>query len=214
MKKTALLGGILVLFFAIGVQAQEPEPEKKQTDPYSPYNNPTVTAITSKYALKEMPGQLTVEKIFPAIGKYEFTADGATNPTQVTVTLDPEVKGVVWVEGLPQGKFKALLRQSPATYKIPSQKNEEDKEVAEGTLIYDQDAKTLSVIIGQEYNVQDPASAFTMPVEDEMANAEEMKVKTAKSKTKVKKEKKEKPTVYVATKIEVEETVEPSSSMN
>jgi hypothetical protein len=212
MKKTALLGGILVLFFAIGAQAQEPE--KKQNDPYSPYNNPTVTAITSKYTLKEMPGQLTVEKIFPAIGKYEFTAEGATSPTQITVTLDTEVKGIVWVEGLPQGKFKALLRQSPATYKIPVQKNEEDKEVAEGTLIYDQDAKTLSIILGKPYNDIDPVSAFAAPVEDETANVEEMKVKTKKSKTKVKKEEKVKPVVYVATKIEMEQTIEPSSSMN
>lgn len=210
MKKTALLGGIFVLFFAIASQAQEPE--KKQTDPYSPYNNPTVTAITSKYTLKEMPGQLTIEKIFPAIGQYEFTADEATGATQITVTLDPESKGTVWVEGLPQGKFKAFLRQSPATYKIPAQKNEEDKEVAEGTLIYDQEAKTLSIIIGQAYNDTDPASAFAAPMEDDAA--EEMKVKTAKSKVKKEKEKKVKPVVYVATKIEMEQTVEPSSSMN
>lgn len=209
MKKTALLGGILVLFFGIAVQAQEPE--KKQTDPYSPYNNPTVTAITSKYTLKEMPSQLTIEKIFPAIGKYEFTAEGASSPTQITVTLDPDVKGVVWVEGLPQGKFKAFLRQSPAVYKIPVQKNEEEKEIAEGTLMYDQEAKTLHIILGKEYNVNDPASAFTAPVEDQ-AVEEEVKVK--KSKTKVKKEVKAKPVIYVATKIEVEETVEPSSSMN
>src|SRR5687768_18139958 len=28
----------------------------------------------------------------------------------VVITLDPENKGVIWVEGLPQGKFKAYLK--------------------------------------------------------------------------------------------------------
>ena len=225
MKKSALLSGILVLFFSIAVFGQEPEQkqpeqkqEQKQEDPYSPYKNPTVAAIVSKYTLKEMPETLTIEKIFPAIGQYEFTAENETMPGNIVITLDPEVKGVIWVEGLPEGKIKAHLRQSPATYKIPAQKTEEEKEVAEGTLIYDQETKTLSISIGQAYNDVDPASAFAMPSEDEAEKADEMKDKDAKkSKVKKEKEKKVKPTVYVATKIEVEEVkevVEPSESMN
>src|SRR5678815_5921834 len=80
-----------------------------------------------------------------------------TNADQkVTVTLDDQNKGYAWVDGLPQGKVKAVLRQSPATYKIPAQKTESGTDVPEGTLIYDKDTKTISIMLGREYNDQDP----------------------------------------------------------
>lgn len=55
----------------------------------------------------------------------------------------------MWIEGLPQGRVKAMLRKSPATYKIPAQKTEEGKEVAEGTLMFDKETNTLSICIGK-----------------------------------------------------------------
>src|SRR5678816_1527492 len=122
------------------------------------YGNPTVDSILSKYTLLPMPNPITTEQIFPVIGQYQST----TNADQkVTVTLDDQNKGYAWVDGLPQGKVKAVLRQSPATYKIPAQKTEGGTDVPEGTLIYDKDTKTISIMLGREYNDQDPKSVFT-----------------------------------------------------
>ena len=134
------------------------------------------------YKMQPMPEALTTEKIFPVVGKYQLTdKEGAAST--VTVALDPSNKGLVWVEGLPQGKIKATFRKSPATYKIPVQPLEGEitapaaeakdaktaknakavkvKELPEGVLIYDKDANVLNVCIGCTYNNDDPATAFT-----------------------------------------------------
>jgi hypothetical protein len=122
------------------------------------YGNPTVDSILSKYTLVPMPNPITTEQIFPVIGQYQST----TNADQkISVTLDDQNKGYAWIEGLPQGKVKAILKSSPATYKIPAQKTESGTDVPEGTLIYDKDTKTISLVLGREFNDQDPGSVFT-----------------------------------------------------
>lgn len=178
------------------------------------YGNPTVDSILSKYTLLPMPNPITTEQIFPVIGQYQST----TNADQkITVTLDDQNKGYAWVDGLPQGKVKAILKSSPATYKIPAQKTESGTDVPEGTLIYDKDTKTISIMLGREFNDQDPASVFanaTATTDQSMATTDESKMsndqaktsvtktKGAKTKTKVKVEKKPEPWVFTGTKIE------------
>src|SRR5690606_3485164 len=140
-----------------------------------------------KYKLAPMPEPLTIEKIFPAIGNYTVTDKEGAEST-VNISIDPENKGVIWVEGLPQGRLKAYLRQSPGVYKIPAQKLEDEKSLAEGVLIVDKDMNTIDVCIGCNYNVEEPAVAFA-DQNDEAVEAEtETKVKkgTVKTKTKVK----------------------------
>jgi hypothetical protein len=179
------------------------------------YGNPTVDSILSKYTLVPMPNPITTEQIFPVIGQYQST----TNADQkISVTLDDQNKGYAWIDGLPQGKVKAILKASPATYKIPAQKTEGGTDVPEGTLIYNKDTKTISVMLGREFNDQDPASVFanaTASTEDQsMATNDDAKmndqsktsvtkVKGHKTKTKVAKvEKKPEPWVFTGTKIE------------
>ena len=128
---------------------------------------------------------LTTADIFPVIGKYVSTTNA--DAPSVTITLDEANKGLVWIEGLPQGKIKAMLRKSPATYKIPAQKTEDGKDVPEGTLIFDKDANTLSIVIGKPYNTEDPSTVFLTTTEDaSMATTEDVtktKTKTASGKT-------------------------------
>ena len=137
------------------------------------------------------------------------------NAGSVVITLDPENKGVIWVEGLPQGKFKAYLKKSPSTYRILSQKTESGAEVPEGTLLYDTEAKTLSIALGKAYDEADPAAIFalntpsgTEPVPAE--NEVKVKTKTSTSKTKTK------VTYFTATKMETTpastQTTNPTSS--
>ena len=146
MKKTALLAGV-VFFFSVCTMAQQTEPVKE---------TPTTE---SKYKLLPMPAPLSIEKTFPVLGTYQFngTADQTTN---LIISLDEQNKGLVWLEGLPEGKIKAQLRRSPATYKVPAQKTEAGKSIAEGTLIYDKDNNQLQLCFGCNYNTEDPAVAF------------------------------------------------------
>ena len=161
--------------------------------------NPTVEAITSKYTDKYISTRPapTTNDVFPVLGQYESTNPEATS---VTITLDAQNKGIVWVEGLPQGKIKAMLRKSPAIYKIPAQKTESGKEVAEGTLIFDKENNSLNIVIGKEFNTVDPAQAFAT---EEVT--EEVSAKT--SKTKTKKAAKPKTWLYTGSKLVVDTAV-------
>ena len=93
----------------------------------------------------------------PVLGGYT-SADGAVD---VNIMVDEKNVGIVWIEGLPQGRIKGVLKKAPATYKIPAQKTTTGKSVAEGTLIYDADSKQLSLCIGAKFNDADPAVVFT-----------------------------------------------------
>jgi hypothetical protein len=162
-------------------------------------NAPVVTSTTKvdqwnshdpeKYKHQPMPEPLTIDKIFPALGNYAITDKEGASST-VNISIDPENKGTIWVEGLPQGKFKAYLRKSPGVYKIPAQKLEDDKSLAEGVLIYDKDANLLDVCIGCSYKAEDPAVAFLSEEAQQEAEVMETETKvkkgTVKSKTKTK----------------------------
>ena len=208
MKKIIAIMSVIVLsVLALSVNAQTDTVKPVTVDGanrWDPKNNPTVGVITDKYKDKYVASKpaVTTSDIFPALGKYE----SATNPdaASVTITLDAENKGLVWIEGLPQGKIKAMLRKSPATYKIPAQKTEDGKDVAEGTAIFDKETNTLSMIIGKNYNSMDPVSVFAPQPVEEMVTTEKDKQKVAMNKkAKVKKEAAPiKPWVYTGTKVE------------
>jgi hypothetical protein len=221
MKKIAIITSAALLFFTAAVNAQTDTVPKQTTDSVAQqqpvateqpqqdtaqatakvYNDKYNNWSADTYKMQPMPEALTTEKIFPVLGNYQLTDKEGTAST-VTVTLDPSNKGIVWIEGLPQGKIKAALRKSPATYKIPSQPLGEEamaaempaeteakdvkkaktakevkaakaKELPEGVLIYDKDANVLNVCIGCKYNNEDPAIAFTPAETTEPAATEE-----------------------------------------
>jgi len=219
MKKTAIiLGAVLFLFTAtVNAQVEPKQPAPAQTENLNKQQEPantltpttTTTASTSdrwnnwspdKYKMLPMPEPLTTEKIFPVLGHYTVSAKNTSSTaataetttsasSNVTITLDENNKGVVWVDGLPQGRIKAYLRKSPSTYMIPVQKTTDDKELAQGVMIYDKDANTLDVCIGCKFNSLDPASSFTTPepvVEEQAVVKTKSKSKKGTVKTKVK----------------------------
>ncbi len=207
MKKTFLIAGAIALFFSLAITTSAQETPVKETpvketpaqETWDAKKNPTVDSIMSQFKdkyIETKPAQ-TIADIFPAIGEYESATNAEA--AKLSITIDPTNKGLVWIEGLPQGKVKAMLRKSPATYKIPAQKTEEGKEVAEGTLIFDKETNTLSIAIGKEYNTTDPSAAFIMTDEEPT---------TTSKKSKAKKTTVTKPWIYTGTKIiEVKETV-------
>ena len=194
-----MAGALMSVSFMASAQEVPVQPQTTTT-PTSTWDykkNPTVDSINAKYQGTFAPARdaMTIEKIFPVLGQYESSTN--TDASTVTVSMDAQSKGVIWVEGLPQGKVKAYLRQSPATYKIPAQELEDGKKVPEGTLVFDKDANTLSICIGKPYDAENPSSVFTTSTEPVV---EETKVKTAKTKVKTKKE--IKPWIYTGTKVE------------
>ena len=202
-----MVAGFVLLLLTTAVNAQTTPPvTDPQTQPkvWESKNNPTVDSIAQKYSSKLVPARaaLTTADIYPAIGQYESTVN--TDASNVTITLDETNKGIVWINGLPQGRVKAMLRKSPSTYKIPAQKTEEGKEVAEGTLIYDKDANTLNIVIGKPFNVEDPASVFAST--DDAVVTE---TKTKGSKTKIK-TKTVKAWTYSGSKVVVETAATPN----
>lgn len=194
MKKTiGIVGGFVLILLFTNTQAQD------TTNKWDPRKNPTVDSIVSPYQSKVITPRapLTTADIFPVIGQYESTAN--MDAGHVSINLDEQNKGLVWIEGLPQGRIKALLKKSPATYKIPAQKTEDGKDVAEGTLIFDKETNTLSICIGKPFNDADPTTAFAAPAETETSPA------TAKS-SKTRKPVQPKAWMYVGTK-QAKETV-------
>jgi len=207
MKKTFFLAGIASFLLTLAVNAQVPQPTQPTqpqptTQEQKKSTNPTVDSILSKYTLVPMPSQMTTEQIFPVIGQYQ----SSTNSDQkITVTLDDQNKGFVWIDGLPEGRVKAVLKKSPATYKIPAQKTAEGNDVREGTLIYDKDSKVITVMIGRPFNDQDPASVFATTTTEEPATTDVAKTTVTKNKgtkTKTKVKKVTPPWVFTGTKIE------------
>lgn len=127
-------------------------------------------------------------------------ADGVGKVKSFLNNLLPEVEESNL--GLPQGRVKATLRKSPATYKIPAQKLGEEKDakdIAEGVLIYDKDANVLNLCVGCTFNNEDPATAFTTPAEPVAAETEKKVAKNSKKATP--KVVKVKPVIYSGNKI-------------
>ena len=183
MKNTIFLF-IAALLFGAAVNAQS-----------------TVDSIKAKYQLQPMPEALTIEKTFPVLGTYQLTAtDGSSQ--NVVVNLDQDNKGVIWIEGLPEGKIKAYLKKAPSTYRILTQKSESGKQIPEGTLYFDPATNTLNIALGKKFDDADPTAIFNMSgqVDADVATTtpKEVKVKSktgaAKTKTKV--------MFYTATKVD------------
>lgn len=101
---------------------------------------------------------LRPEHSFPALGSYKASG---TSTEALTITLDSVNKGMVWVEGLSQGKFKAIMKKAPSTYKIPAQKSESGKSVPEGTLFLNPQSQELTIVLGRPFNDADPTSFST-----------------------------------------------------
>jgi hypothetical protein len=166
----------------------------------------TVDSIAAKYKLLPMPEQMTLQQKFPVLGTYQL--QGTTDSTaSVSITLDSSNKGMVWVEGLPQGRIKAYLKKSPTTYRIIPQKTESGKSVPEGTLYYDAESNTLNVALGAPYNETDPVGIFALnPNANAAATTDVTAVDpsaTVKVKTKTSTSKsKSKVSYYTATKLD------------
>jgi len=150
----------------------------------------TVDSIAANYKLLPMPGALTIEKTFPVLGTYQLNSGAETSGT-ISISLDSSNKGIVWVEGLPEGRVKAYLKKSPATYRILAQKTEGGAQVPEGTLYFDTTSRQLNIALGKAFDDVDPIAIFSLnpDVTASMATGDmETKVKSEDAVVKTEKE--------------------------
>jgi hypothetical protein len=131
---------------------------------------PATTTLSTDLVVPEHLKGLTLETLrpehsFPALGIYKASGSSTGD---VTITLDEVNKGIVWVEGLSQGKFKALMKKAPSTYKIPAQQSASGKTVAEGTLFLNPESKELTILLGRPFDDADPTSFLTSPAKSKV----------------------------------------------
>ena len=157
---------VLFLFATVAATAQitSTTPDSSvamtTTTTASPIVITTASTIIDVASLKGITTEtLRPELVFPALGIYKATG---TSTTDVIVSLDEVNKGIVWVNGLPQGKFKALMKKSPSTYKIPAQKTDKGSSIAEGTLFLNPESKELTIVLGRSFNDTDPTSFLSV----------------------------------------------------
>jgi hypothetical protein len=176
MKNKALLASALLLTAVANAQTPTTPSQPSTPSTPAPTQQPTpapvddsatllATSINAAYVSNpdELKG-LTTETLkpehsFPILGSFTASGNATAN---VTISLDETNKGIVWVDGLPQGKFKALMKKAPATYKIPAQKTESGKSVPEGTLFYNPSSKEVTIVLGRAFNNADPQASLTI----------------------------------------------------
>jgi hypothetical protein len=115
--------------------------------------------VTNEERLQSLTTEtLTPADIYPALGTFK---GNGTSAGDVTITLDETNKGIVWVEGLPQGRFRAIMKRAPSTYKIPAQKSESGQAIAEGTLYVNPESNELTIVVGESFNDKQPTAVLT-----------------------------------------------------
>lgn len=165
MKNTIFLAASVLFFSAANAQTDTVTKEAASAATTTSATPPASTPITATAAvivpdhLKGVSSDnIRPEHYLPVLGSYQPSGSSTGN---LTLTVDEQNIGIIWIDGLPQGRVKALLKRSPATYKIPAQKTAEGKSVPEGTLIFNPDTKEISIQLGKAFNDADPSAAFT-----------------------------------------------------
>lgn len=154
MKNSILIASAVLFATATSAQTQTPS---------QPVTTTTTATVAADVVIPEHLKGLTTETLrpehsFPVLGSYK--ASGSSE-ADVTITRDETNKGIVWIEGLSQGRFKAVMKKAPSTYKIPAQKTESGKTVPEGALFLNPESKELTIVLGRPFNDADPTSFLT-----------------------------------------------------
>lgn len=83
-----------------------------------------------------------------------------TAGSNVTITVDEQNPGKIWVSGIGDDKFYAYLKNDANVYKIPTQKVSDKKSISEGIVSYDETSKEVHIRIGSGFNDADPNASL------------------------------------------------------
>jgi|GEM_PF-1684174 len=83
-----------------------------------------------------------------------------TAGSNVTITVDEQNPGKIWVSGIGDDKFYAYLKNDANIYKIPTQKVSDKKSISEGIVSYNETSKEVHIRIGSGFNDADPTASL------------------------------------------------------
>jgi hypothetical protein len=83
-----------------------------------------------------------------------------TAGSNVTITVDEQNPGKIWISGLGDDKFYAYLKTNADIYKIPTQKVSDKKSISEGIVSYNEASKEVHIRIGSGFNDADPNASL------------------------------------------------------
>ncbi|MEJ7737285.1 MAG: hypothetical protein WKF97_07660 [Chitinophagaceae bacterium] len=135
-------------------------------------------------AQKKFPTPNAGRNYIPVLGSFQ-SANADNETKSIVVSADEKNAGKIWIEGLATGKFYALLKALPGTYKIPAQ-HQEDKPIPEGMVQYDEETKQINVCLGCGYSsnkISDDASTTMETTETVKTSKTAKGVKSNKAKT-------------------------------
>lgn len=167
MKNTIFLAASVLFFSAANAQTDTTTKETSSaTTTTTTTTTPATATTTTTTAPIVIPDHLKgvssdnirPEHYLPVLGSFQPSGNSTAN---LTITVDEQNIGIVWIDGLPQGRVKGVLKKSPATYKIPAQKTAEGKSVPEGTLVFNPATKEIFIQLGKAFNDADPSAVFT-----------------------------------------------------
>lgn len=114
----------------------------------------------------------------PAIGTYQNSVANS-DLRNISVTVDEQNPGKIWISGITEDKIFAVLKFYPGVYKIPAQ-SAGNKNLPEGTLLYDDSNKQINILLGGGYNDANPAGPATIfehtVIVDKKTTAKEMQM--------------------------------------
>lgn len=96
----------------------------------------------------------------PVIGSYQNSVANS-DLRNISITVDEQNPGKIWIGGLTPDKIYAVLKFYPGIYKIPEQ-DAGNKNLPEGTLLYDDNNKQINIFLGGGYNDAIPAGPATI----------------------------------------------------
>lgn len=132
---------------------------------------------------KKYPTPNSGRNFIPVLGSFQSSQAEAEHKS-IIITADENNAGKIWIEGLATGRFYALLKAVPGTYKIPAQK-QEDNSIAEGTVEYNVETKQIHVCLGCGYKVNPSINEADMTEATETSkgskSAKSVKVNKAKT---------------------------------
>jgi len=164
MKSPKLILAALAVSFSLAAFSQQDaqktrntEQDKKETRVSTwgiypaPAQHADTTTTSAEAGQQSFPAPNFGSYYIPVLGNYSSSETDVQK--QITITGDEKNAGKVWIEGVAPVKVYALLKAAPGTYKIPAQ-----KDVAEGTLYYDDSNKQVSICLGCGYKDKNPTA--------------------------------------------------------
>lgn len=131
-----------------------------QQQPLTEFKSSAPAANAGKYYVAVL-GTYHPENTTTTATEAQANATSTTTAgSDVTITVDDQNPGKIWVSGIGEDKFYAYLKNESNIYKIPAQKVNDKKSISEGIVSYDETSKEVHIRIGSGYNDADPNASL------------------------------------------------------